>query len=216
MGGNREDFPIFSLERSGAGTIVVAVFQRKPGTPVAEIITCPRCRRTLQVPESFAGKLVQCPQCAESFTAPAPGDWVRPAPPGAAPAPSGGEAPRPRDWGDRDDDYPQPRRRRMLDAYDDDYDPPVRRRYAVDHRGSVILTLGILSLVICGIILGPIAWAMGAQDLKEIRAGRMDREGEGLTNAGMICGMIATILHLVVFGLWFLIAVIGAAAGPRW
>ena len=51
------------------------------------------------------------------------------------------------------------------------------------HRGSAVLTLGILSLVICGIILGPIAWAMGHADLNEMRAGRMDPEGEGMTCA---------------------------------
>lgn len=177
---------------------------------MAEIITCPRCRRTLQIPESFAGKLVQCPQCGDTFTA--PGDWARPV---AAPAPAP-ESPRARDWGDRDDDYRRRRRRPLRPEEDDDDYRPYRRRYSVEHRGPVILTLGILGLVICGIVLGPIAWILGAQDLGEIRSGRMDPAGEGLTNAGMICGMIATILHLVVFGLWFFIAVIGAAAGPRW
>jgi hypothetical protein len=60
----------------------------------------------------------------------------------------------------------------------------------------MILTFGILSLVICG-FLGPVAWIMGNKDLKEMRAGRMDPSGEGMTNAGRICGMIACILMLL-------------------
>jgi hypothetical protein len=38
---------------------------------------------------------------------------------------------------------------------------------------------------------------MGNNDLAEMRAGRMDPEGEGLTNAGRICGIIGTILMVV-------------------
>jgi hypothetical protein len=45
---------------------------------------------------------------------------------------------------------------------------------------------------VCG-ILGPVAWIMGHIDLGEMRAGRMDPSGEGLTNAGRICGIVATL-----------------------
>jgi hypothetical protein len=64
------------------------------------------------------------------------------------------------------------------------------------HRGTMILVLGILSLVIgcLGPILGPIAWIMGNKDLQEIRAGRMDPAGEQTTNIGRILGMVGTIL----------------------
>jgi hypothetical protein len=51
--------------------------------------------------------------------------------------------------------------------------------------------LGILGIVCCG-FLGPVAWILGSNDLKEIRAGRMDPEGEGTTNGGRICGIIGT------------------------
>jgi hypothetical protein len=74
------------------------------------------------------------------------------------------------------------------------------------HRGVLILVLGILSLVTgCAPVLGPIAWILGNNDLKEIRAGTMDPSGEGMTNAGKICGMIATILSVVVICLYLLI-----------
>jgi hypothetical protein len=47
---------------------------------------------------------------------------------------------------------------------------------------------------------------MGSADLKAMEEGSMDREGEGMTRAGYIIGMITTILTLVVvilFFLWF-------------
>ena len=64
------------------------------------------------------------------------------------------------------------------------------------HRGTLILVLGILGLVVCG-PLGIVAWIMGSGDLKEIDAGTMDPSGCGTTQAGKICGMIATILMII-------------------
>ncbi len=61
------------------------------------------------------------------------------------------------------------------------------------HRGTLILVLGILSLLVCA-PLGIAAWIMGNGDLKQIDAGAMDPSGRSLTNAGRICGMIGTIL----------------------
>lgn len=81
------------------------------------------------------------------------------------------------------------------------------------HRGTLVLVLGILSLVICGIVLGPIAWVMGNNDLKEIRAGRMDPTGEGTTNAGRICGMIGTILNVVCIVGYGALMVLGLGMG---
>ena len=52
---------------------------------------------------------------------------------------------------------------------------------------------------------------MGNSDLVEMRAGRMDPEGEGVTQAGRICGMIGTglnVLWLCCGGLQFLAAVV--------
>ena len=64
------------------------------------------------------------------------------------------------------------------------------------HRGTLILVLGVLSLIVCG-VLGIPAWIMGNNDLKEIDSGIMDPSGRSLTNAGRICGMIATILSII-------------------
>jgi hypothetical protein len=61
------------------------------------------------------------------------------------------------------------------------------------HRGTLVLILGILSLICCG-LLGIPAWIMGNSDLKEMSAGTMDSSGQGITNAGKICGIVGTIL----------------------
>lgn len=81
------------------------------------------------------------------------------------------------------------------------------------HRGTLVLVLGILSLVLCQ-ILGPVAWIMGNGDLAKMAAGQMDPEGEGVTKAGKICGMIATILLIigVVVGVLMMVLGFGLAA----
>ena len=73
------------------------------------------------------------------------------------------------------------------------------------HRGQLIMILGILSFVVCGPVLGPMAWIMGNNDLKEMQAGTMDPAGEQNTKVGKICGMIATILSIC--GICFVIIV---------
>src|SRR5262249_29114936 len=65
------------------------------------------------------------------------------------------------------------------------------------HRGTLILILGILSLVCCGLFTGIPAWIMGGGDLKEMRAGRMDPSGETLTKVGWILGIVGTVLSAV-------------------
>ncbi len=79
------------------------------------------------------------------------------------------------------------------------------------HRGTLILVLGILSLIICA-PLGIFAWVMGNGDLKAMGAGNMDPEGRGLTKIGKILGMIAVILMIVFILLWIVMIVIGVGA----
>jgi hypothetical protein len=151
-----------------------------------EIINCPSCQRKLQVPEELIGQGVQCPTCSTAFTA----------------TRGGVTAPLSSDEHDRD--------------RDDDYR---HRRDLLPHRGGVVLTMGILSLAsiaVCalgGLLFGPIAWVMGSNDLAEIRAGRMDPDGEGVTNAGRICGMVGTILGLLsIVGMVMIILFLVATA----
>jgi hypothetical protein len=164
---------------------------------MADIITCPACERKLQVPESFYGQTVQCPDCAHQFMAEPHAESVQanaPPPPVSTPAPNYDERTR--------------RRRRDYDDHqeldDDDYSYSgmysLRRRRGTPHRGGVILALGIISLVIfpySTIVCGPLAWILGTADLAEIRAGRMDETGEGLVQAGRVLGIISTCILLV-------------------
>jgi len=75
--------------------------------------------------------------------------------------------------------------------------------YVAAHRGGLILVLGLLGWTGCP-VLSFAAWIMGSHDLREMRAGRMERSGEAATLAGMIFGMI-------VSGLWILAGVVLAA-----
>jgi predicted Zn finger-like uncharacterized protein len=164
---------------------------------MSDTAECPQCGRQLHVPDSVLGRSVKCPACGMTFTA---GESaVRHVP--EAPIPFRDPLSPPRqDDRDRDDDTPYRRR--------------IRRDF-MPHRGGVVLTFGILSLV-CGclsIIFGPTAWVMGNNDLHEIRAGRMDPQGEGLTQAGRICGMVGTGLALLSF-CWIGVAVLAETAGP--
>ena len=77
------------------------------------------------------------------------------------------------------------------------------------HRGTLILVLGILSLVLCSFFTGIPAWIMGKGDLAKIKDGIMDPEGEGPTKAGMICGMICCIIYAVLIGLIILLTILG-------
>ncbi len=79
------------------------------------------------------------------------------------------------------------------------------------HRGTLVLVLGILGLVLCG-PLGIAAWVMGNGDIKQMDAGLMDPSGRSTTNAGRICGMIATILTIIAVVIALLIIVFGAGS----
>jgi hypothetical protein len=86
------------------------------------------------------------------------------------------------------------------------------------HRGVLILILGILSFVLCGIFSAIPAWVMGSGDLKQMDAGTMDPAGRGMTQAGKILGMIAvilTILGVVVFVALMALGILAGAGGQR-
>jgi hypothetical protein len=161
---------------------------------MAMTVVCPKCSRNLNVPADLFGELVKCPVCGQNFKVdhdaePAPViPEVRPAEPPPAPPPPVEEMHEP--------------------GFDED--PTAwkfaqeRRRDLQPHRGTTILVLGILSIVLplVSIILGPLAWALGSADLNAIKQGRMDPTGEGTTRAGYICGVVGTcfaILHCCGF-----------------
>lgn len=101
-------------------------------------------------------------------------------------------------------------------AQDDDPDDDIRyerRRRKRDwepHRSGFVLTMGVISLAtpfacwplsFLAVIPGIMAWAMGSGDLRKMRRGEMDPDGQGNTQAGWICGIIGTLINgLVVLG----------------
>lgn len=92
---------------------------------------------------------------------------------------------------------------------------------------SLVIGAFAIPFPLIGLVLGIVSWVMGTGDLRAIRAGRMDRAGEGSTQGGRVMGMIAVILNIVglcvcgglalvavIFGLAILGAAGGAQGGP--
>src|SRR5437763_2255520 len=107
---------------------------------MASTTTCPRCSRQLRVPDELLGQLVKCPACSRTFTASAAAEEPPPLPV-AESKPAAPVHRQPLDEHEIDD--------RFDDYYDDK--PRRRRRPRGDllpHRGTAILVMGILSLVV--------------------------------------------------------------------
>jgi hypothetical protein len=81
------------------------------------------------------------------------------------------------------------------------------------HRGTTILVLGILGLLVCQ-VCGIIAWVMANKDIPKMSAGTMDPAGLGNAKAGKICGIISVVLLAlaIVFYFVFGAAMFGIAA----
>jgi hypothetical protein len=94
-----------------------------------------------------------------------------------------------------------------------------------DHPQSTLaLILGIIGLVfgfMCGVgfLASPFAWALGRNAVKEIQASRGRMGGEGTARAGMITGIIGTILLglgvLLLIGFAVLVAISDSTTGSN-
>lgn len=92
-----------------------------------------------------------------------------------------------------------------MPPYQSGYQPPYGE--VREHpQGTLILVLGILSLVICG-FLGPVAWVMGNNALAEIDQNPGAYTNRGQVQAGRICGIIATVLLILGVVVFILVAV---------
>jgi hypothetical protein len=114
----------------------------------------------------------------------------------------------------------------------------VVRRDCEPHRGGIVLTLGITSIVlgvagipfflcwglgaipaVLGLGLGIPAWIMGHRDLAMMREGVKDPAGRGSTQGGWICGIIGTCVSAVLLlisaaMLLLMIIVVATSPGP--
>lgn len=162
---------------------------------------CPSCGRTLRVPDGLRGKRVKCPSCTHPFKVPVEEVEVDDVVPGVAEIDEDDGAEHEEASREEREDKGSGRRR--------------RRRPLEPHRGTLILTLGILGILLLPIIFGPIAWRMGSSDLHKMSTGIMDPEGRSVTNAGRICGIIGTIWGVLCcagYGVIFLVAMMGGMA----
>jgi hypothetical protein len=205
------------------------------------IVSCPECRRDLQVPDELLGRSVQCPDCKHPFTAqsldaPIPITSVSkvpaPAPPTATAAPAAPAVPT--KW----EEPARPAEQRRRDDRDDDLDDlrvGRRRSAGVPDRGAIILTLGIVSLSLAlfsfllyiipiwliPLVVGVFGWVLGQRDLRAMRDGTMDSSNQVMTLVGMILSIvgvgISACVGLLGCGVAALIGImisIGAMAGP--
>lgn len=198
-------------------------------------LQCPSCNATLRIGSEHAGRQVRCPSCSSVFTmAPSKNEQLgaEPAAGGWQLRTEDGRVFGPVDRSGLDDWYSQGRisANCHLQGPGSNQWQPATAIYtglanpqpaqgtanpyyaaqsamgaAVEpHRGGMILTLGILGFLMCA-PLSLVAWLMGRNDLKKIRAGQMDRSGEGLTQAGMILGLIQCILVATVIAIYIVI-----------
>ena len=88
--------------------------------------------------------------------------------------------------------------------------PPYGGGPVADHpQSTLVLILGILGLVACGVV-APFAWVMGNRVVREIDASQGRMGGRGAAQAGRICGIIGSVL--LILSVLILIAVIGLFA----
>jgi hypothetical protein len=106
-----------------------------------------------------------------------------------------------------------------------DFDFGTLRDVVEPHRGGLILTLGIVSILtvpLCFIVsayflisapLGPFVMAIASADLEKMRQGKMDKSGWGVTQAGYILGIVSTVLLIVGVAFTCLWVIFLAAVG---
>ena len=173
--------------------------------------TCANCRAALRVREQDQGKQARCPRCgahtpvtqASERTLPSDGvHWLR-GPDGAVYGPcTSAEI---RGWvleGRVDNRFqvrtePHASWQSMygvnvhVTAFSSGDEPALGKR---PHRGGRVLMLGLAGLLCFPMSI--MAWMAGRKDLVAMRDGEMDSRGRGVTQAGMILGVISATYQL--------------------
>jgi hypothetical protein len=166
------------------------------------------------VPDNLIGTKVRCSTCEAIFVAETaePSNPVEESGPRISQAPPLPPPP-PVDDDDEMDEPPRRRRRRWED--EDDFGPRGKRRDLQPHRGTTILILGIVSILFCGplgLVTSIPAWVMGRNDLRGMREGRIDGDGEGLTMAGYVMGIIMTVISALILAAFAFFIVLAIAS----
>jgi len=90
--------------------------------------------------------------------------------------------------------------------------PPPQTPYNQSGASSnaiIALVLGILSYIMCPVILGIAAWIMGKKELNEIDAGRSPDAGRVIAKIGMWLGIINVILAIIGIIIFFILMAFG-------
>lgn len=178
---------------------------------------CPYCQKLLRTGDDKAGVQANCPDCGERVTVPATRSdvWLADSPGRENSSASTGDSPPPKMTRCPmcGEEIPASEKRCGYCGEELDQAFATARRVA-PHRGGLILALGILGWVVC-FPFGIAAWVMGHNDLREMAAGRMDPQGEGLTRAGKIVGAIQCCLILVAIPIYLLIVGIAIFANAH-
>jgi predicted Zn finger-like uncharacterized protein len=181
---------------------------------MAETISCPSCSSQLQVPDSYIGQVVQCPECQHTFTATTTSMSSEPMPskPGSSTPPRDDDEPRKKPRYDDDDDYDRRRRDRDRErdrGRDDDLD--VRRRGRGYGGGSgygggdipTYMAQAIMVTLCCCWPLGIVAIIQAARVNSALGRGDYDAARSASEDAKKWC-WIAFILGLIAHGLYVL------------
>jgi hypothetical protein len=181
---------------------------------MAAIVSCPECRRALEVPEDYFGQTVRCPDCKHTFEAQPPEAAIQIGPASSAPARPAPVAKKPARYERVDEDEDEDE-----EDFEDDLEDLRRGRRSGRRsgagrpdRGGVILALGIVSLVLSFVSFslyflpiwllpmaaGIVGWVMGQRDLRAMREGTMDASNQVMTLVGMILSIVGLCLSLCV------------------
>jgi hypothetical protein len=187
------------------------------------LVQCSECAKKLNAPNSAAGKRVRCPGCKNPIDVPDPEEEIVEPDDEVAIQPESKPAPRRPSRDDEakgskkkreqedeayetededEDEDDRPRRKKKKRAYDDEGRASRRGRPKETHRGVIILILAIAAILFAWIpivcwVLAAFAERMANADLAKMDAGKMDRSGHGLTQAGRICAYVGAIISLL-------------------
>ena len=141
---------------------------------------CPGCGRLLRVGDEDAGRQARCPACSTIYVVPRSPAPVEP----SAELTGNPFADRPGRVG------PEVSAMSRQPAVSP-------TRHASPHRGGLILALGILGWLVGCPVFSVAAWMLGSSDLREMRYGRMDSSGMGITPLSSILCRRESPLHVM-------------------